>query len=341
MTRTNPGCNKSTITNIDWTLHHKALNKLPPGNQKTIRQMIHNWLPVNAHKGSAHAISTLCPRCNIAHETQEHFFECHDTRSKASWNTTLASVSNKAHKLAIDPLLIRLITHALDKWRNHKSPDIPEFLPSTYHHLFKEQSKIGWNQITKGRLTLSWVHQQDLYSSNNQGLNKMSTLISTIFTEVYKIWKDRCDIQHGKTQLDIDNKMKHQLEPRVQALYTSRNRLPTIDQLPFDTPIVEILALPLLQLEHWLKRTTKIVKAGLIRARNQDRLNTRPIHFYFPIQPKPQNPTQPTTTPHTQPTPHTGTTTETIAPSATNTSHKHYKIFQHQSQLHPTEYMPP
>jgi hypothetical protein len=58
-----------TISSIDWEVHNKALQQLPIHKHKTIRQFIHEWLPVNAHKGSAHALTTLCPLCNHMDET--------------------------------------------------------------------------------------------------------------------------------------------------------------------------------------------------------------------------------------------------------------------------------
>jgi hypothetical protein len=342
MIKTNKRWTNVTIRHIDWTLHNKALNRLATVTQKTIRQLLHNWLPVNAHKGSAHAISALCPICNTENETQNHFTVCTDTRSKLGWKQASSSVRNKANKLTIDPMLTRLMVYALENWRNQTNPPpFPNFLPLSYRQLFKQQSQIGWDQLIKGRLTSLWVHQQDLFSSHNQGLNKLSILVSTIFTEVYRIWKDRCNIQHGKTQTDIDNKIKNQIEPRVQALYATRTRLNNIDQLPFDTPIEAIMAFPLNQLEHWLKRTTKIVKAGLIRARHQDRLQMRPLQFYFPIRPTPPTPTPVTRIePTAQPTDDHTVNTRVILHQLPKRQQFH-QIFHQRIQCHPSVYKPP
>jgi hypothetical protein len=283
--------------------------------------------------------------CHTTEETQDHFTTCTDTRSTLSWKQATLAIRHKANKLAIDPVLIRLIIYALTEWRLQQELIVPAFLPQTYLLLFQQQSKIGWNQIMKGRLTHRWVYHQDMYAPNNQGLTKLSLLVTTIYTEIYKIWKNRCDIQHGKTQADIDDKTKYQIEPRVQALYATRTRLNYLDQLQFDTPIAEIMALPVNHLEHWLQRTTKIVKASLKRARHQDQLQMRPLQFYFPTQTR--------TTPSThetnpQPTkPPSYTTTFNVSNAMQHTSDSlnitpqfHY-ITHQKIQNHPSAYKPP
>jgi hypothetical protein len=123
---------------------------------------------------------------------------------------------------------------------------------------------------------------QNRHAQSYQGQTSMTKLTTAIFSYINTTWKIRCDAQHGKTQMDIDNKIKFQIYPRIQALYAAKPRLTNIDQLQFDHPIEAIIALPLSHLEHWLTRTTKIVKAGLRRSALQQRLQTPSIQTFFP-----------------------------------------------------------
>jgi hypothetical protein len=283
--------------------------------------------------------------CNAEIETQQHFLTCTDARSRQAWIKALDAIRQKAHKLALDPTLSRLITHAIDKWRHQNTFPIPAFLPQSYHKLFQQQSNIGWNQIIKGRLTPLWAHHQDLFAPNHQGVNKFSILITTIYSEVYTIWKERCDVQHGKTQTDIDNKTKYQIEPRIQALYATKPRLTQLDQLLFDTPIENIMALPVNQLEHWLKRTTTIVKASLKRARNQDRLQMKPLQYYFPTRTQPPPPTLADLSPVRPNLANTPCSNPSIKIQAKqppeNLTTTIHTTFHQQLQRHPSVYKPP
>jgi hypothetical protein len=80
-----PTWTTTIIGTIDWQIHQRALHRLPTTHRKTIKQFIHRWLPVNAHPGSSHAISNLCPMCNIDDETQTHFLSCNNHRMHDSW----------------------------------------------------------------------------------------------------------------------------------------------------------------------------------------------------------------------------------------------------------------
>jgi hypothetical protein len=63
---------------IDWKPHGDALVRLPTRCQKTITQLIHQWLPVNASHSLQHIGSgRLCPYCQSDQEEQHHLLTCH------------------------------------------------------------------------------------------------------------------------------------------------------------------------------------------------------------------------------------------------------------------------
>jgi hypothetical protein len=76
---------------IDWLVHSQSLIHLSPNQRKTITQMIHELLPVNAPPGIAsHPPAKICPMWKLELETQENFLQCHiyDT----SWDTIITEV---------------------------------------------------------------------------------------------------------------------------------------------------------------------------------------------------------------------------------------------------------
>jgi hypothetical protein len=336
-----PNWTDATIASIDWNVHNKAMQRLTSHQQKTIRQFIHEWLPVNAHKGSTQAISTLCPLCHSMDETQAHFLTCMDKRSIAGWKKTVDEVQTKAAKLHLHPMMSRLLCNAITHWRHSPNPNVPEFLPDKYHALFHHQAAIGWDQLLKGRMSTLWASLHNELSNETKGCSKLTNLLTTIMHQVYNVWKIRCDIQHGTTDKCIRDKLLYQLGPRVQAIYSARPRLNYIDRNQLSAPIEQTLALPIKQLEHWVHRNTKNIKEGIKRAIAQDRLHMHPIQRFFSAQPKTnQHQRPPTLTPPTTPTiPSPVTFQRHTTPSnylGPTTTPNHQII-----HIHPSTYRPP
>lgn len=215
--------------------------------------------------------------------------QCPAPRSTNAWTRMASDIKDKATLLKIDPILSTLLCQAVSDWRTTIRPPRPASLPIQYDALFQAQSKIGWNEILNGRLCTQWSTQQALFSNHSSSHHEFSRLISFIFSQLYTIWKSRCDAQHGTTQTDIDNKRRYQLIPQVQALYDSVDQLDPIDRQYFRDPTIEsITKLPVRQLEHWISRTTKLVHTGIKRAKFWATINTRSIRDFF----------QPTVTPN-------------------------------------------
>jgi hypothetical protein len=69
--------NQSTIADILWAPHGKALTSLPKRMTKTITQFLHLWLPLNtSHSTKAIVTGKLCPFCASCDEDHHHFLSC-------------------------------------------------------------------------------------------------------------------------------------------------------------------------------------------------------------------------------------------------------------------------
>jgi hypothetical protein len=103
--------NDPTLDKIDWFIHGHSLKALPPTQRKTITQMIHGWLPVNAHPGRAkHTTLQRCPLCPETSETQAHFLQCphHDRK----WEAFLSSIrSPHTTDNTVFHILVWALTH--------------------------------------------------------------------------------------------------------------------------------------------------------------------------------------------------------------------------------------
>lgn len=78
---------ETTIESIDWEVHSKALNRQHTTMRKTITQFIHRWLPTHGHPGTKHDITTKCPGCHTAEETNDHFYYARILKYKLNGNS--------------------------------------------------------------------------------------------------------------------------------------------------------------------------------------------------------------------------------------------------------------
>jgi hypothetical protein len=149
---------QETIADIHWTAHGKSLTKLPSRMSKTITQMIHQWLPVNAsYSINATGTGKLCPFCSTCDEDDRHFMSCpHPTPThlwaQAARNINKALVRYDKH---VDRQILRLLSEAVTNWRTTSQPTAPTWLHPKFYTLFEKQSKIGWDHLILGRFSRS------------------------------------------------------------------------------------------------------------------------------------------------------------------------------------------
>jgi hypothetical protein len=301
----------ATIASIDWIITSRALKRIYGRAKITLQKFIHEWLPLNGHPGRAlHEDAKLCPCCRAATEDHLHFLECNHPSMQPAWTMAAQAIQKSLTDRQSDPFLKKLIMCAVTNWRNTANPPKPTFLPDRYTGLFEEQSRIGWKHFLKGRWSTRWVHHHDEHAKLNKIRQKGDTWSSTtlrhIWENLYDVWKQRCNIQHGNSQQSRRNATLQRLEPRVRAMYGLSERLDHQDKAVLSRPITEILALHPSTLEKWVFRTEQFVRAGVARAKRRDKHSNKSITSFFEPASSPihlsvatltaPSPTQPPTT---------------------------------------------
>jgi hypothetical protein len=171
-----------------------------------------------------------------------------------------------------------LLRWTLTKCRNHsKTPAHNKH--RELNNLIREQEKIGWNQVIKGRWSTTWVQVYDsIYP--NQGERYAIQQLSAIWKEVIKTWKFRCNTVHDNTQRNQDELLQS-FTPTVEALYATTSRLDHIDRKIFEQPISNIMRLPIRQLKTWIHQTNAFVRQAITRSKRREKINTRAITNFF------------------------------------------------------------
>jgi hypothetical protein len=142
---------------IDWYIKGQALKSLHGRHQKTILQMMHGWLPVNAHPGSGNSDEAQnCPYCQTTPETMSHFLSCNHQSAIQTRQDMIRAIKQHLRRAQTNPDMCQLITSALDI----DVVDPPVSVNVQAIHV--KQSTIGWDHVLKGNLTLVLRFPQSL-----------------------------------------------------------------------------------------------------------------------------------------------------------------------------------
>lgn len=280
----------NTSETIDWTVLHRSQSRLPGTLARFTIKFSHEWLPLNAHKGQANMEKgDLCPVCNHFPETHQHFLACTHPSMLAAWTVILHDCSISVQKIPTDPILTKLLMHAITFWRNTPQPPRPSFVPRRLYELFRSQSTIGWNQILQGRWSLQWARSHDHIQSLNKwkmnGEQTMISLLKRIWEKFFCIWLLRNDAKHGTDQRTRRDACLLRFRPKIIALYNMSIQLDRQDQQIFDRPIDEILSLPSHSMEKWVHRATALFQQALKRTKTRAKNTQTSIADHFPLQP--------------------------------------------------------
>jgi hypothetical protein len=177
-------------------------------------------------------------------EDDRHFLSCpHQTPSNL-WTQAASNISKALirYDKQIDRQILRLISEAITKWRTTPQPTVPTWLHPKFHTLFAKQSKIGWKHLILGRFSYSW--QQATNKSSIHITQWLSFTITKIWLEIYSIWKQHCETNHGKSKEDQNRKARLRLEPKVTELYAKQPDTDHCDQYIFSTSLSDMLVRP-------------------------------------------------------------------------------------------------
>ena len=253
---------------IDWTIHGRAIRKLPQAQKTFILKFIHEWLPVNSHHSSPNP-SPYCHACKDNIESQTHFLCCPHPAQAPQRQQALEFIKDHVHGIQTDPYLAPVILqNAIIKpiqTIDHKQH------PKRYHKLILSQNKIGWNQILKGRLSLEFVTHYDLFSEANNysrsGELWSLQLIRSIWKYVYMLWKIRNEAHHKEAQ--TSNWYRNHLLNTVTNMYEQTQHLDKIDKYVLPEQKSTILSLRNRNLKQFIERTKPKLQRALKRTKTR------------------------------------------------------------------------
>jgi len=100
--------------------------------------------------------SARCPRCNALQEDKEHITRCPQEAANGTWTEALKTLEAWLKHKQMDPQLTTVLTTRLQAWWTGNPP--PQDLPTA-----QQQTRIGWDKVIDGWLTLAWREHQEAY----------------------------------------------------------------------------------------------------------------------------------------------------------------------------------
>jgi hypothetical protein len=172
------------LDEINWEPIAQAMAVLTPVLQKTIKEMIHGWLPTNGHPGDNEPTTKICPQCNQENETNLHFLKC--PRDRQLWAEKYRTKNTRPVEPPIHQVLVNTITNIM--------MNNPVALPIEYENIRESQEEIGWNQLLYGRWTKQWTDTYNRETNTTDGTQWASNHIKCIWRHIHQRWRERCDI---------------------------------------------------------------------------------------------------------------------------------------------------
>ena len=200
-----------TFNNIVWKTIGAARRRCTPTQLMQTSKIIHDWLPVK-HMLSHVQGSPVCPLCAHADETLDHIFHCPHLVLAAQHEILLEELRKKGLRTGILWAVMDAFSGFLLAYITGATPTAPS--NPILLNLYTAQHRIGFQMLTQGLLSMSWIHTMTVMGCSNPYC-KLSTFIFhmwTTFTD--PIWRERNHLTHDSlnfndcyTEQEIDSQL--------------------------------------------------------------------------------------------------------------------------------------
>jgi hypothetical protein len=262
------GITDQLLRNIHWPSLRFSLQKFSSHRRATLVKAIHRHLPTQQKlfQQGRIAMSSLCPRCLHADETNSHIYCCPDASAvqqrKALWTELLKQLTRNRTSLIIlktwSTYLLPLLGLPAVSDITSSMPVIDDDISFMLRCAIHDQTEIGWDKLMLGFSSSLWKSLQSGIDSYNPKAPQR-TAIDWLNVSVYHLqkfslrcWKARNAAVHGTTKQEQQRIALDNTRARITALYAAPPPLDPQFRPISDVPLTHRLRLPLQAAEHWL-----------------------------------------------------------------------------------------
>ena len=271
-----------------------------PKDRIQIIKGIHGWRPtkrrlhvINKKRKTTQQEDTtdLCPLCKEHQETQNHIFQCPQKQARINRTKGLRQIKTYCQTRDTFPPVTDIITKNLQKWMNTETipPQTDITITSRYRTTQQEttelltainnQTKIGWEQILHGRISLSWEKIATKHWTKKDGTWTPGFIRQTVKLST-NIWLHRVENEFGFTEQSREQYMQTQLRPRIEQAYTNTETVSQYHNHLLRIPLARRLLLPSKTNKRWLQHIAS-AKASYKRHQMKTLLSTPKITTFF------------------------------------------------------------
>jgi len=266
---------------VNWNAIKLAMKHVKPTERRNLQKFLHDWLPYRAshRRGDVSHDETLCPSCQHAPENYWHFLECGNQKREQLFQSLLKDLKQMHIKQNLNLTLYYMLQAGLLSVRQATEIPHAEENFQGLEELHHRQSRLGWEQLFYGRISVTWAHYIDDHSDGNtNGTIFYSRIIRRIWRYALDAWTSRnLDLHERNPDLD-----RPALAAQVQNLIHLANQDPTLQHMTrSDTPD-NILNRPIAQVQQWIETVSLHIRHHLAAAQQRAALHTRDIRSFFP-----------------------------------------------------------
>ena len=224
----------ATAQDINWEAARLAMNRLRR-HKLVLTKHINNVAPLG---WLVHIYDKKyppnCPSCDAPEETRVHLYQCSGPR-RMEWRTSfrnqlVETLTKQDTAIDLQNLLLEGIFSVIEG-RDPDTIQVPETEAAVA--VFNSQSKIGWPELFKGRLSKEWATRQQEFLGEFKPKKNGNTWAISVAQELlsgwHNLWKSRNEDRHGRDrqtkaaaeraqairELDQLYSLKGNVEPRL------------------------------------------------------------------------------------------------------------------------------
>jgi len=269
------------VNNVHWKITEHALDLFQCNDQRRLILCLRDKLPLQTSKFHPHHCSPLCPSCQKDPEDKWHFLAFMHIEKCHLFDKLKHQLAAVATKYSLHPSIFTVFWLGLLAIRNATSyPDVINDLPPALQPIIQFQTRLGWEQLYYGWLTLQW---DKAINTLHPHLTTPSTrILAHLITAVWHYFLSLWQLRNQHLHNDAGCPSLPNYRQAVTTIYELQIQLPPVaQQALFQQPLEMMLEQPPAILCLWIEQSHKYVKQQLKAAHTRAKLNTPDIHLFF------------------------------------------------------------
>ena len=187
---------------VHWESYRRIIRSFR-SSQATVVKHLHGIAPTGkyANRYDAHQPSS-CPACNHDMECNDHLLSC-PAPSRAKWRreNRRKLYAMRQGKTSTDLILWQILEQGLARVHRGDTSEIDATeYPEVYRELLRQQNKLGWIQLYRGRWACQWIKLHETWSTDwdpntiyTSGIDWVSVVGRVLLASWLELWRTRND----------------------------------------------------------------------------------------------------------------------------------------------------